>query len=129
MNLPVLTSISAARAALRRIDELDDGGVVKLMEQVGSRLKEKFRSQWTRAGYCCCCCCCCCEVVEVTGLFVSPRERDSTLWAFSYDEKGAGEAARHPRPKENKNGMIAKARLMAKKFDPAVMKVVPGGNG
>ena len=59
-----------------------------------------------------------------TGLFVSPVERDSALWAFSYYSKEPAESLRHPMPKETELQLMDAAKEMAKKFDPAIMKMV-----
>lgn len=110
-------SSSKIRAALRPKDTLDFTGVV-MLGAVGKFKSEEdvprpVNSDWglMLGG-------------GGTGLFVSPVEKDSALYGFSYYAKEPRPSLRHPIPEDKAAELMEEARTLAKKFDPKVMELV-----
>jgi 2-polyprenyl-6-methoxyphenol hydroxylase-like FAD-dependent oxidoreductase len=110
-------SRSKVRAVLRPDDKLDYAGVV-MMTGTGKfsspeEVPEPVNTNWglVLGG-------------GGTGLFVSPVERESALWALSYYSPSPKESLRHPLSKSNEGELIGKVRMMAKAFDPKVAQLV-----
>ena len=59
-----------------------------------------------------------------TGVFVSPVERNSALWAFSYYSKDPKAPLRHPMAEDQQNELLAEAKALAMKYDPEMMTLV-----